>query len=543
MGLEAVTFISDLVITNPVGATDPKSQGDDHIRNIKKALKNTFPSFVGVAVSLTEAQINDAARRSVQNTFGATQYISAASSLTLGLAGVDTVGDCWIGFYEPGFVTRKAYMAFGNAGDDTFFLTNEENNADIRLQTTGTGKIYLNTVDAADYARLSVANTFAGEQTISSAAPRIWLQETGVAANNGHWSILANAEQLVFSAYNDAHGAATDFLTIDRTGTTIDLLAFAGAASFSSAVTVAGNFLLNNTSPTLRFNETDAAANNRLWDIFVNSEQFTIRVVDDAVSSGVPFLTVDRTANVIDEIRLSGTSVFMNSRAWVESNTPSTTTPALRVGGTGTTSASCVASFLAAGTNAAMSLRDTTNSIEWHARSNTTGIAEGTITNHPLDFITNNTSRYQISSGGNHDLKTGTVAIGGNLTVAANIRATFGGDMLYTGIISPAGLAASQNDYAPSGHATASVFRLDPNGNTPAVITGLAGGVNGRRITIMRVVGSTGTINFARENAGSTAGNRFANTGADWGLTTTFAALDFIYDGTISRWVPVGGIS
>src|SRR5712664_4110350 len=47
MGLETVSFIADLVITNPIGASDPKSEGDDHLRNIKKALQNCFPSLSG----------------------------------------------------------------------------------------------------------------------------------------------------------------------------------------------------------------------------------------------------------------------------------------------------------------------------------------------------------------------------------------------------------------------------------------------------------------------------------------------------------------
>lgn len=57
MPLESVTHISDLVPTNPVGATDPKSQGDDHLRNIKLALKTDFPNITGV-VSATQAQLN-----------------------------------------------------------------------------------------------------------------------------------------------------------------------------------------------------------------------------------------------------------------------------------------------------------------------------------------------------------------------------------------------------------------------------------------------------------------------------------------------------
>ena len=42
MGLETGSFLSDLVVTNPVGATDPKSQGDDHLRLIKDLIKKTF---------------------------------------------------------------------------------------------------------------------------------------------------------------------------------------------------------------------------------------------------------------------------------------------------------------------------------------------------------------------------------------------------------------------------------------------------------------------------------------------------------------------
>ncbi len=44
MGLETGTYLDDLVTSNPIGATDPKSQGDNHLRLIKSVLKNTFPN-------------------------------------------------------------------------------------------------------------------------------------------------------------------------------------------------------------------------------------------------------------------------------------------------------------------------------------------------------------------------------------------------------------------------------------------------------------------------------------------------------------------
>lgn len=45
MGLEVATFIGQLVATNPVGGTDQKAQGDDHLRLIKSVLQNTFPGL------------------------------------------------------------------------------------------------------------------------------------------------------------------------------------------------------------------------------------------------------------------------------------------------------------------------------------------------------------------------------------------------------------------------------------------------------------------------------------------------------------------
>ena len=58
MALEAGDgFISGLVSTNPVNATDQVAQGDDHIRLIKTALLGTFPNLNG-AVTPSPAELN-----------------------------------------------------------------------------------------------------------------------------------------------------------------------------------------------------------------------------------------------------------------------------------------------------------------------------------------------------------------------------------------------------------------------------------------------------------------------------------------------------
>lgn len=62
MGLEAATFIHELDPSNPIGGSDPKSQGDDHIRLTKSTLQNTLPNVEGaVTASHTELNILDGA--------------------------------------------------------------------------------------------------------------------------------------------------------------------------------------------------------------------------------------------------------------------------------------------------------------------------------------------------------------------------------------------------------------------------------------------------------------------------------------------------
>jgi hypothetical protein len=55
--VESVTYISDLVTTNPA-QSDQVAEGDNHIRNLKVGLLGTFPNLVG-ATDVTAAQLTD----------------------------------------------------------------------------------------------------------------------------------------------------------------------------------------------------------------------------------------------------------------------------------------------------------------------------------------------------------------------------------------------------------------------------------------------------------------------------------------------------
>lgn len=88
MGLETGTYIDDLVITNPVGSTDAKSEGDNHLRLIKATIKATFPGLAGRAnrIQVKAGNYNLAAtdNMTVLAVTGVDKTVSLADAATIG---------------------------------------------------------------------------------------------------------------------------------------------------------------------------------------------------------------------------------------------------------------------------------------------------------------------------------------------------------------------------------------------------------------------------------------------------------------------------
>jgi hypothetical protein len=98
------------------------------------------------------------------------------------------------------------------------------------------------------------------------------------------------------------------------------------------------------------------------------------------------------------------------------------------------------------------------------------------------------------------------------------------------GEISPSQITANQNDYAPTGNAGATVWRLTSNASRN--ITGISNGAEGR-VLILHNVGANDLV-LVDESASSTAANRFALAG-DLTIHADEAATLW-YDETSSRW-------
>lgn len=90
MGLESGTYVNDLVSSNPVGSTDPKSQGDDHLRLIKAVLKATFPN-ADKAVYLDQAQA-DVASSSPNIGAASTNFVRITGTTTITSFGTVAAG-------------------------------------------------------------------------------------------------------------------------------------------------------------------------------------------------------------------------------------------------------------------------------------------------------------------------------------------------------------------------------------------------------------------------------------------------------------------
>lgn len=106
-----------------------------------------------------------------------------------------------------------------------------------------------------------------------------------------------------------------------------------------------------------------------------------------------------------------------------------------------------------------------------------------------------------------------------------------------TSTLTPSSLTASVDNYAPSGHATTMVFRIETDGGGGRSITGLAGGAEGRIVRFVHIGTAGDIIQLVRESGSSTAANRFVmdSTAVSVQLADGDSA-SFWYDNTSSRW-------
>jgi len=88
------------------------------------------------------------------------------------------------------------------------------------------------------YALLASANTFLGNSVISNTNPALDLHETDGAVDNKRWRWTAAGEAFFGTVINDALSVSTNWLVVNRTGTTVDSIALAASSVLVNGVSV-----------------------------------------------------------------------------------------------------------------------------------------------------------------------------------------------------------------------------------------------------------------------------------------------------------------
>lgn len=177
--------------------------------------------------------------------------------------------------------------------------------------------------------------------------------------------------------------------------------------------------------------------------------------------------------------------------------------------------------------------------------------------NNVRDFTRNSPAHFQIYAGNPNGNVAGTAGtVGGSpadaifdttngiiwictttgtagTTVWTNVSAALSGAVSFTGVLSPASFSTQQDNYNPPDLATASTIRFNPGADSD--VTGLAGGANGREITLVNT-STTYRVTLRNENADSDVAKRFLFPNSlDVALPPNYVGV-VAYDSLTGRW-------
>lgn len=263
MGLEAVTYIADFVQTNPIGASDPKSEGDDHIRNIKKALQNCFPSLSG-QIFRKQAKGTNYSVALTDNL----SWIDATAAINLTFPAANTLGNGFMMFVRgngfaatlvpngtdlingvnANFVIPSGYLGVvlsDNSGIICFLLLSDVNafgvptGAMIDYPITGPVPTGYLECDGSNVSRTTYAALFA--KLIRAATVTMTIASPCLVTYTAHG--LQNGDVIKFSttgALPTGITAGTTYFVLNKTANDFNIAATEGGAAINTSGTQSG---------------------------------------------------------------------------------------------------------------------------------------------------------------------------------------------------------------------------------------------------------------------------------------------------------------
>ena len=156
----------------------------------------------------------------------------------------------------------------------------------------------------------------------------------------------------------------------------------------------------------------------------------------------------------------------------------------------------------------------------------------------PALSITDNGGSSQVKITNTYTLPTTAGSNGQFLQTNGTTAASWATVAVAPSVITPSQITTAQNNYAPTGWADATVVRLSCDSDMDA-IQGFSAETSGEVKTLQNV--GSYPIQISPEHASSTAANRIAYSAEI--IIPPGEAIQIVYDGTLSRWVPVGSVA
>lgn len=236
MALEDLTgtkYLDSLVSTNPVGATDPKSEGDDHIRGIKNTLKLSFPAISG-AVTASHTELN--ALDGITSNVGELNILDGvtATAAELNYLDITTLG--------TGAASKAVVL---DAGDDyTWPATGVLTYGVLNDGTTALTATVAEINTACDGITATAAEINTACDGITATAAEINTVCDGVLTGSLVWNPTSIAVNGAQSTTISVTGAAVGDFVIVAPGIDVQEMTFSGSVSATDTVEIV---LSNNT--------------------------------------------------------------------------------------------------------------------------------------------------------------------------------------------------------------------------------------------------------------------------------------------------------
>ena len=238
MGLESVTHLDDLDSTNPVG-TDPRSEGDDHIRNVKSALLTDFPGISGIVTS-THSELNYVDVTAGTLTASKAIVVDGSSKIdNLKVDNIDINGNTISSTDTNGTITITPHGT-GDIILDGQKWPQADGSANYLLKTNGSGQLSWVANLAEDWATKTDGTVASSEYSAKAYA----IGGTGVTDTSGkgsakEWATNAEDDTVDTSEYSAKHYSIKASASSATATTSKNAAASSATAAASSATAAA----------------------------------------------------------------------------------------------------------------------------------------------------------------------------------------------------------------------------------------------------------------------------------------------------------------